>query len=319
MSTWDKIYKRWVISIDFGFTEPCALKKLLCMPNTEVRIPYAAQVLQKKLQPATCFHAKSLILFNKGYEKGPTGIVVGSANMTLNGFSYGHEHAMSMAWKKGPKKIATDFKAKINEFARIEEVYRNATLLDNDLLSAYVKARKNLQVTQVDNIPQLVEGFLTESDKHDFNITLPEAIFLAAAKNYWIQGGYIVKNRGPLLPGNQIDLPRGTSLYFGFPVRQQDRNTPIGEIKIDFGGTKGEYNLRFGNNFMEKLNLPVPGEKGPTTYEGQTLLLSKKSDGVFKLDVCSSDSSKAILWQGKSKKQHTLFAMRSGREFGVFD
>ena len=35
LSTWDKIYKRWVISIDFGFTEPCALKKLLCMPNTE--------------------------------------------------------------------------------------------------------------------------------------------------------------------------------------------------------------------------------------------------------------------------------------------
>ena len=44
----------------------------------------------------------------------------------------------------------------------------------------------------------------------------------------------------------------------------------------------------FGNNYMDKLNLPIPGDEGPDRYEGTTLLFERRSDGSFEMTVGSS-------------------------------
>src|SRR5437016_4622175 len=45
ISCWKKSYKRWLISIDYGRTEPDAMKYLAEIPNTEIRIPNGLAVV----------------------------------------------------------------------------------------------------------------------------------------------------------------------------------------------------------------------------------------------------------------------------------
>lgn len=104
ISDWVNIRKRWLISLDFGLTEPKALETLLALPNSEVRIPYAHEVLKNKLKPFRCFHSKSMFFYKDRLEAGPTGIYIGSANMSISGLCYGHENAMASAWSSFTEK-----------------------------------------------------------------------------------------------------------------------------------------------------------------------------------------------------------------------
>jgi hypothetical protein len=76
--------------------------------------------------------------------------------------------------------------------------------------------------------------------------------------------------------------------------------------------------MRFGNNSMDKLNLPIPGDPGPETYRNQTLLFQRKSNGVFSMRLGSPQEINE--WKRLSRQQATLFRMsNSGREYGTFD
>ncbi len=59
---WRAVEKQWLISIDFGTTEVQALEYLRDLPNSEVRIPDARQVLDSALFPDRPFHPKTFIL-----------------------------------------------------------------------------------------------------------------------------------------------------------------------------------------------------------------------------------------------------------------
>jgi hypothetical protein len=58
---WVRIQKQWLISIDFGRTEATALEFLAVLPNSEVRIPDAKDLLRHRLIPTRCFHPKTMI------------------------------------------------------------------------------------------------------------------------------------------------------------------------------------------------------------------------------------------------------------------
>jgi hypothetical protein len=61
--------------------------------------------------------------------------------------------------------------------------------------------------------------------------------------------------------------------------------------------------MRFGNNHMDKLNLPIPGELGPPTYENQTLLFERTGD-IF--DLCIGSPQEIIEWKRLSMECELL-------------
>jgi hypothetical protein len=112
------------------------------------------------------------------------------------------------------------------------------------------------------------------------------------------QIAYVVSNRGPYREGNQIDMPRGSRVFFGFPDAPLPRNSPIGQIQIRYGDHAGLHNLRFGNNQMDKLDLPIPNIEGPFSYRNSTLLFVKEGAASFQLAVGTATT--AARWRAKS-------------------
>ena len=51
MADWNKIEKRWVISIDRAITEPEALKKLTALNNSFVRVPFFKDIMKNNFIP----------------------------------------------------------------------------------------------------------------------------------------------------------------------------------------------------------------------------------------------------------------------------
>ena len=309
-SSWPSASKRWVISIDGGITEPAALRFLLQLRKAEVFVPDAEGILMRNLKPIHRFHPKTLLLEsrNGGFE--PAGILVGSANMTCNGLCFGHEHAMavqlrSVAGRGIPAMV-------LDGVGELEKVIDCATRIDLDFVDRYEAIRPTR--------PRLSEEF--EDNRSELILQErsvlpgPQAAALAAAAHLWVEVEYVVPNRGKHEEGNQIDMQRGTRVFFGFGDGALPRNSPIGSVRILYETHAASRNLRFGNNSMDKLDLPIPTVEGPTTYSNQTLLFTRESSNSFRLTVGTSGD--VATWKAKSKAAGTLFAMRSGREFGVF-
>src|SRR5205823_7281321 len=62
---WNASRKRWLISIDFGRTEPSALEYLAEVGGSEVRVPNGLQVVQTaQFFPPYVFHSKAYLARN---------------------------------------------------------------------------------------------------------------------------------------------------------------------------------------------------------------------------------------------------------------
>lgn len=310
---WKHIRKEWVVSIDYGLTEPEAITALQELPNSEVRIPYATEVIRRHLRPQHTFHGKSLV-FHEGdsLRCGKGGMVVASANMTVNGLCFGHEHASSYTWGRKSEVPSQTWAALEKAYSSMLGVFHNGTDPTPDLLCRYQARRpRRIQWHPEDERPEAKK--ITAPCSH---LSLFENASLASASSLWIDIDYVVENLGDGRPGNQIDLQRGTRVFFGIPSIAVSRNTLLGEVKINYRGRISSCHLRYGNNQMDKLNLPVPGPGSTPPYQGKTLLLTRQDNSNYKLNVRSR--SAAAAWKARSRNQHTLFRMRSGREYGVF-
>lgn len=307
-SSWDSAVKRWVLSIDGGITEPEAIGFLLRQRRTEVRVPNAEELLASRLRPKRRFHPKTLLLERAITDLVPTGVIVGSANLTCNGLCFGHEHAMS-AWTTASDNLASSLSTGLNELATVVD---EATAVDASFVNRYAAIRPAR--------PTLLEEF--EDVRADQilqeNPVIPatRSASLAAASNFWIDIEYVVPNRGKNEEGNQIDMQRGSRVFFGFGDHRLPRNSPIGSVQIMYEGHSAPRNLRFGNNQMDKLDLPIPGSEGPPSYSHQTLLFTLEAPGRYRLSVGSPAT--IADWKRRSELAGTRFSMQGGREFGVF-
>lgn len=313
LKNWDSITKRWVISIDFARTEPDALSLLISLSNSEVRVPYFEEVMNRRFSPATCFHAKTIIFdTDVGGRRAPLGLVVSSANLTLSGLSLGHENSLAIMWKK-PLGLAvkTSHEAFIEEIKHMEALIDMATPINETMIRKYAKKRPKKQLRSEDDSPP-VKRLVEQAPE----VPLTKAVALASGQSLWVEVDYVVENRGKGLPGNQIDLQRGSRVFFGFGVGQVPANTLLGSVRIIYGSNAIDCHMRFGNNLMDKLNLPVPGVEGPPDYKNKTLLFKRQADGAFLLRVGSSTDAKE--WEKISRTQGTLYEMQSGRKYGVF-
>lgn len=321
LSSWHAVRKRWLISFDFGHTQPEALAMLMRLSQSRVRIPDANHLLRRNLVPRICFHPKTLIL-DQGRNQPPAGLIVGSANMTVSGLQAAHEHATAAIWTGDQTgKSSLLLRRMRAEARRFDVAWRTADPLDVQLLDRYREVRERVDRSRPFGDEDETDA-VEKRSKATATKSFEKAAAMAKADCFWIETPYVVKNRGPNRPGNQIDLAKGSRVFFGGTARDVPRNTPLASILIRYGSNDPvDRHMRYGNNHMDKLDLPIPERDGPPTYEGETLLFRKQRNGIFRLRLGGADQVRD--WKRRAQEQGTLYRMRpgqaaAGREYGVF-
>ena len=106
-------------------------------------------------------------------------------------------------------------------------------------------------------------------------------------------------------------------MFFGFPADVVATNHIFGNVYLQYDGNlEVTRSLRFGNNSMDKINLPIPGQDGPASYDNRVVLFEKKDGRHFRVHV--GGANEQLLWLAKSKQQGLVFEMAGGRKFGFF-
>lgn len=310
----ENVEKKWLISIDFGFTEPKALKYLNRLKNSEVRIPNGVYLIKHKLKPAHCFHPKSYLFKNSGdvVNQGLASLT-GSANLTISGLHDNSEQAISNVWLPPIKK---EQKKDIRQFAKsfnwLDKIWNSSTKCTSKFIPQYEKVRPLEAITEDDRdfIKNLNPDIDQDVSKEDF-------FSWSYAKYFWVQSYQLNKNRGANIPGNQIDVKRGTRVFFGFSPAKVPRNHNFGKVWFKLGNNAPvESSIRFGNNEMDKINLP-PNDGLETISYDNTYILFERKGSIFELHL--SNGRQYEKWKKESKKLGLYYQLRSGREFGYFN
>lgn len=286
---WEVTPSRWLFGIDYGRTQPQALRFICSKENAEVRIYDGAWVVnQKGFVPRRDFHAKLAILLNS--DANLFGMVVGSGNFSSNGL------------RKSIEAGAVIYTEDSNEF---DEILRPSLELAESLWD---------QATPAAEILDIYEERWSTSYSRKVEENQPEGGVDQAVKEiFWIEAGYVTKNRGPNRPGNQIDFPRGMARYFGFnPPADLPANSVIGNITFETPvGAPASNNLRLGNNMMEKISLPIPETHGFDIYDGKILVFQRYGDR-FVMRALEADDFETAFGDRLSEVR----VMGSGRRYG---
>ena len=285
---WALTPSRWLFGIDYGRTQPKALRAISEKPNAEVRVVDGEWVVEQAgFMPRRDFHAKMALLLNPEISR--YAAVIGSGNFSSNGLRKSIEAGASI--------IAND-----------EDDY-------NEALSGSVSSIEEIwaAATPAKQILDEYEGVWSQSFSRSAEIqTEEESDHLSDF--FWIEAGYVTRNRGPSRPGNQIDFPRGTTArYFGFdPPNHMARNSVIGPVTFETPiGESVTNNLRLGNNMMEKISLPIPETHGFDIYDGKVLIF-QRSGGRFVMRALEADDFEAAFGDRLS----SVRVMGSGRRYG---
>lgn len=288
---WEQTATRWLFGIDYGRTQPQAIRALCAKPNSAVRIHDGAWVVdQDGFLPRQDFHPKTSFLMRP--DRARIGMVAGSGNFSSNGLRQSIEAGTS---------IFIDAEAGDDNFleegmAAADEYWDDATPAA-DILDAY-------------------EEKWEDSFARSKNVLADNQEIPGAKDIFWIETGYVTRNRGLDRPGNQIDLPRGMSRYFGMNAPETlPLNSTIGAIRfLTPIGEPIERNLRLGNNAMEKITLPIPETHGFDIYDGKVLVF-RRSGNAFVLNALEASDFEATF----GDRLTAVMVMGSGRRFGHID
>lgn len=306
---WLEMHKTWIISLDFGHTQPAALEYLAKLPNSNVAIPNADLVLKAKLKAPIRFHPK-LYLFQSTAAPHATAILSGSCNLTRGGLYLNTEQATISIFDPTHKNVD---KLSIEQLATtqkvIQEVCESASPLTQKILAKYRSLWHSSYLPPTDK--QSSKKIIA----NDPSIDMDKALALSTASNFWVKvTPKVVQNLGSGKPGNQIDMQRGSRVFFGFDVANVAPNTVLGPVNMSFEDSTSQRSLRYGNNSMDKITLPPL--QPPRTYANRALLFHRKPNGF---DLVIGTALQASRWRSLSAQQKTIYQMQSGREFGVFE
>jgi hypothetical protein len=313
MLGWRRLEKYWLVSIDFGRTEVEALQYLLGLPNSQIRIPNASELLASNLNPRSCFHPKTFI-FDSGTDtmSAPFAVLVGSGNLTMSGLNTGVEHAAALLWTPPlnlqQASILTRLQGQLSWWT---ELWENSERPTADLLTEYKRRRP---VPAKEDRTASVRHFVSTTPR----VIEPEpGLAWANARCFWIQTRELYKNRGRGEPGNQLDLTRGSRVYFGFRPDRVPLNTVLGQVLLQYDGfSPRECSVRFGNNSMDKVNLPIPGDDGPASYDNSVIHFTRTGPRQF--DVRLGSNRDLARWERRSRAQKLRYEMTGGRPYGFY-
>jgi HKD family nuclease len=319
--TWALARKRFLVSIDFGFTDPKALLRLSKLANAEVRVPNGRAVLRSpSLRPPTPFHAKAFAFRGDQWFK-LTGLVVGSANLTASALSTGAEVVTKQVWTDN------SFSSEAWEHLRqtkalldwFDDVWEAADSL-SDVMDGYRSARRRLPKPQMigEDKTKATRHFLASPDHHVITGTL--AVQLATAKALWVDASSVIRNRGHQNPGTQLNTPRGTRVFFGFDSKKVDKNTTLGAVNMRVADRQYvERTIRFSDNSMDIVNLPIPEENGLDSYQGSILVFERdrpSADGHEQFTLTTMDIA-ALASLREAAVNSIELSMHSGRAYGL--
>ena len=113
----------------------------------------------------------------------------------------------------------------------------------------------------------------------------------------------------------QLMMKRYSRVFFGFTAKDLPRDSAIGEVSIEWQGRRNAgRTLRFSNNSMDVLTLPVPDEG--EAYDQQTLHFEQVGVRAFKLNIGSRTDVRR--WKRRSEVIDGILPMRSERQWGVY-
>ena len=310
--TWNDARKDWLVGIDNGITEPKSLEYLASLPKSTVRLFDAEYLLENNLQPRQKFHTK--LFFFEANDSRAIGVFSGSANLTLSGLHLNIEQGISAIFQ-GP--FTQD------EQEALDHVYQQKQILESvydtnvELSTALYEQYKNLCEERqefLQNEDKRITPKILEASHPEFN--MDKAAAIATAFNFWIESRYVVPNLGKGRAGNQIDLQRGSRVFFGFDIGMVPRNTVFGRRIISYRNGDYECGLRYGNNQMDKLNLPPPDDLGIDTYEDKILVFTRLGEERFNLQIFPL--GRIERFRKLSSRYNSLYQMKGGRQYGVF-
>jgi hypothetical protein len=247
-------------------------------------------------------------------------LAVGSGNLTVSGLESGNEASVCASWGGDPAdgSFVPPPPAVLVEVARYETMWRNARAAQPKLIAEYASKRKKSKLP-----PKKTEDDTGAAKKLEkkYAISIEKAGALTSGDHFWVEIQRVNENRGPGKPGNQVDLPHGSRVFFGRTPLRRKPNSSLGSVRIRYAGKTIVRPIRFGDNHMDKLTLPIPGAGGPPKYSHETLLFSRRLDGTFDLTVGSP--AQIAKWHTASQKGGTAYEMRKGnaavaRKWGVF-
>lgn len=286
---WRQTASRWLFGIDYGRTQPRALRQIIEKPNTEVRIVDGAWLVnQRGFIPRRDFHAKLSLFLNS--ENDAAGMVVGSGNFSSNGLRKSIEAGATIQAFS-----AEEYRANLGGTHQyLHELWKLAT----PAATIVEEYETNWNSSFARRAAQGAFSLLNEAEVRDI---------------FWIEAGYVTRNRGAHRPGNQIDFPRGiTSRFFGFYTHNNiARNTLIGAVFLGTPGGIVQSNLRLGNNMMEKMSLPIPENHGFDIYDGK-ILLFHRVNGIFSMRALEAADFESAF----GDRLDDVRSMGSGRRYG---
>ena len=297
---WDLAPKRWLVGVDHCRSDPLALQHLQGLQAAQLRVHDGRYIVERKeCSPRTSFHPK-LYMFHG--ERG-TEVIVGSGNLSHTGLRRGIE---ACVWIGGP---VDEIQPVTDWFG---ELWAVATPLER-VVEQYITAHGRLD-NRREPVP-LDEDEVPESASGRGNLSSVELRRLRVCKHFWIHG-LTNPNRGGR-PGNQLVMKRNSRVFFGFQAQEREPNTLIGHVGIRYGGReRPKCSLRFSDNRMDILTLPIPGNGGPECYDDEMLRFRRIGLQRFELVVGSTEAARE--WQQASKEIGGSFRLKGGRSWGVY-
>ena len=289
------IPKLLLTSLDFGLTDPGALRDWLHLENTRVQVAGQSRLRQGSLIPETAFHPK-VYAFGSG-----SGfcILVGSANLTARGFSVNTESA----W------VQHDVPSS-EIYSLFRDICHDTVALSDQLLESYQTLRQSAPPPreigpEADPVaaPEAVEG----DQLRVFRTEIEDRLDPLAYNEMWVQ---VERLQGG--SASQLELPRGGHRFFGLDFDRYDHptNLTIGHPRLRSGGKAWEDRplTWHGNNRMERLNLPTLAQGG-FTYSNSAVMFRRVPDGSFELIVEDWESDLARAWRRASAQRRILFRL----------
>lgn len=308
---WETIDKTFIVGLDYGVTEPDALVRLCELPATDVLVYDAARVLARGLVPTHAAYHPKVYLFSdvqalEGAEK-LVG-VLGSANLTARALNGNVEAAVRFAARSNGSAFV-----RWREWAiGLSNLEVEASEVTEQLVARYREIREARFPGAGQEKPPGTEV------RQQGQLSAADLRALWASRYFWTETLTINRNRGRGREGNQVDLKRGTRRFFRRTGSLDlPPNSPLGSIRIEWQGqVTMDRALRYGNNGMDKVVLPIPDDGGPSSYAHTVLMFERIAPDSYRLVVGGEE---ATAWIEASMREGSLWEYtKNGRRWGYF-
>lgn len=281
---WDHVPKELITSLDFGITEPRALRYVAGLSNFTVRVVLPVAT--------SSFHPK-LYIFDSGPRRN---LLVGSANLSARAFDVNCEAAL----------VGRARASDVDHYW--DQLVAGSVGLTAEILRTYESQRRRRPPPRIRIDPALPAAPPRAATSLDWfwSAVATGAVDPARHEAFWVEAGSM-KSGGAR---NQLELPRGACRFFGsaFSGYASNAVTPIRTLTLSAGPrTFADRLLRWhGDNRMERLNLPTVAQGG-FAYANRVVLFRRRSAGRFELTVHDPTDSQAVAWRRASIRARTLF------------